>query len=59
MTECAHLNALDNRRGEQIDACVDLVGHEVLRLLNESRDLTRLLVQHHTILGGVLNRGDL
>lgn len=50
-------NAVNDRRVENVDASIDLVADEVLRLFDELVDPTILLHEHYTEPAGILNSG--
>ena len=52
-----HFDAVNHRYVQQVETGIDLVAHPLLRLLNESLNLTVLLADDDAILGWVLHCG--
>lgn len=53
-----HLDALQHGRAQDVHACVDLIGHKYLRLLDKSVNSACVsLTHHHAILGRLFHLG--
>lgn len=52
-----HFDAVNHGHIQQVETCIDIVAHPLLRLLNESLNLAVLLADNYAILGWVLHRG--